>query len=82
MPPKTFLFNGQQVPGQPIEVESSNEPWAQYTLADGSVLRAKLVLLEVIRLEAHMDNGDPVYQMQFQQIVGVNASEALKKKPQ
>jgi hypothetical protein len=80
-PKKTFLLGDKQVLGESIEVESSSEPWAQYTLADGTTVKAKMVLLEAVRLEAHNDlNGDPIYQFQFQQIIGTVSPESLKRK--
>ena len=82
MPPKqTYNFNGQQVTGEPVTAETSNEPWGQYTLSDGTTVKVKLVLLEAVRLDAYNDQtNDPVYQLQFQQIIGVFAPEKLKRK--
>jgi len=81
MPPKkTYPFNGQQITGETVEVETSSEPWAQYKLADGTTVKAKLVMLEAVRLDTHSDSNDPVYQFQFQQIIGVVADESLKRK--
>ena len=80
-PKKTYPFNGKQVTGESVNVEASSEPWAQYTLADGTTIKAKLVLLEVIRLDAFNDvTNDPIYQFQFQQIVGAVAPDSLKRK--
>ena len=79
---KSFLFNGKQVTGESIAAESANEPWAQFTLADGTAVKARLVLLDAVRLDAYTDTGDPVYQFQFQQIIGVMPAEKLKRKVQ
>jgi hypothetical protein len=83
-PKKTYPYNGKMVPGDAITVESANEPWAQFSLEDGTQVKAKLVLLDVVRLEGEYNDasGDPVYLMQFQQIIGVVAPEALKRKVQ
>jgi hypothetical protein len=82
MPPKkTYPFNGQQVTGENVDIETSNEPWAQYQLADGTTVKVKIVMLEAVRLDSYNDmTNDPVYQFQFQQIIGVVAPEALKRK--
>lgn len=80
---KTYMYNGQPVDGQPINVESANEPWAQYTLEDGTTVKVKIVLLEVVRLKAHNEvTGDPIYQFQFQQIIGTVSPDSMKRKPQ
>ena len=83
MPPKkTYPFNGQQVTGEEVEVEKSTEPWAQYQLSDGTMVKVKIVMLDAVRLDAYNDTNDPVYQFQFQQIIGVVPNEALKRKVQ
>lgn len=80
---KTYPFNGKQVNGQPVDVETSNEPWAQYTLSDGTTVKAKMVMLEAVRLDAYNEiNGEPFYQFQFQQIIGVVPPDTLKRKVQ
>lgn len=80
-PKKTYPVNGKQVTGQPVEIETSSEPWAQYTLADGTTVKVKLVMLEAVRLDAQNEaTGEPLYQFQFQQIIGVVPPESLKRK--
>ncbi len=79
-PKKMYPFNGEQVAGEHIDVSSTSEPWAQYELADGTTVKVKMVMLEAIRLDAYNDNNDPVYQFQFQQIIGVVPPDALKRK--
>jgi hypothetical protein len=78
---KTYNVNGKQISGQTVDVETSNEPWTQYTLADGTTVKVKLIMLDAIRLDTHDENtGEPQYQFQFQQIIGVVAPENLKRK--
>jgi hypothetical protein len=79
---KLFPFQDKMVKGESIEVEANSEPFSQYTLADGSTVKVKLVLLDAIRLDAFNDQGDPVYQFQFQQIIGVMVPQHLKRKVQ
>jgi hypothetical protein len=81
-PKKTYPYLGRQVPGQPVEFEPTSEPWSQYKLADGTELKVKMVLLNVARLDEFNEQGEPVYQFQFQQILGVVAPEELKRKAQ
>ncbi len=78
---QTYILNNSPVTGEPVTVESTSEPWAEYTLADGSKVKAKLVLVEAIRLDAtNPDSGDPLYQFQFQNIVGVSPHPDLRKR--
>lgn len=83
MPPKnTYMFEGKPITGEPVGVETSSEPWAQYSLEDGTKVKAKIVLLDAVRLDKHNDQGEPIYQFQFQQILGIVAPDQLKRKPQ
>jgi len=81
-PKNMYPYMGRQVPGQIIDFDPAPEPWGIYKLADGSEIRAKLVLLGVVRLDEFNEQGDPIYQFQFQQIIGVNVPDALKRKAQ
>ncbi|SRR5260370_13666787 len=81
-PKKTYPYLGRQVPGQDIEFSPTSEPFSQYTLADGTLVKVKMVLLNAARLDEFSEQGEPVYQFQFQQILGIVAPDALKRKAQ
>ena len=81
-PEKTVEFQGRQVKGRSVDFESTGENWNQYKLEDGSVLKIKTVLMEVMRLDHYSDNGDPTYQFVAQQIVAVQVADNLKRKAQ
>jgi len=81
-PKNMYPYLGRQVPGQTVEFDSTAEPWSQYKLADGTEVKVKSILLNAARLEEFNEQGDPVYQFQFQQIIGVVAPDALKRKAQ
>lgn len=83
LPPKNrYPYLGKMYPGDTVAFESTTEPFSQYTLEDGTTVKAKLILLDAVRLETYDENGNPVYQFQFQQILGVIPSDSLKKKTQ
>lgn len=70
---KTVEFKGRKVEAQLLEFETKAEPWNQYVLEDGTTLRMKIVLLEVVRLVGEKDEkGQPVYQFVAQQIIGAS----------
>jgi len=73
---------GKVYPGDTVAFESNSEPFSQYTLADGTTLKAKMILVDAVRLETHDEQGNPVYQFQFQQILGIVAPDSLKRKAQ
>ena len=70
------LVNGMEVP-----VEESTERWSEYKLEDGSVIRLKQVLMEIIRTEGYDPEGNPMYVVKAQPIVSVvEVPDRLKRK--
>jgi hypothetical protein len=64
-----------------IDFEVEKESFSTYILHDGTSLKIKPVLVEVFRIEGVWQaNGDPVYGVQAQQILAVNAPDSLRKK--
>lgn len=61
-----------QEAGTLIEVTDSKEPWSEYTLEDGTKIRLKQTLVNVIRLDNRKNqNGEPVYSIQSQPAMSV-----------
>jgi hypothetical protein len=74
-------------PGQPlkdavsVDVLESKEPWTEVHLDDGTVLRMKMVVAEVWRIEnEHDQEGNPIYSIKAQAMMNTNAPDELKKK--
>ncbi len=78
---KQYNFNGQQVWGEEIEFETEREGWNVYILHDGTKLKMKSIVSQVVRLEMHNPtNGDPLYLVQASNVVNTDSPENLKKK--
>jgi hypothetical protein len=61
--------------------QTGGEHWNEYLLDDGTVLRMKLVVTEVVRLEGMYDlKGDPSYAVQSTNVTAVSAPDELRKK--
>jgi hypothetical protein len=75
-------LGGQEVMAEPIEFESDGtEKWNSYVLHDGTELKVKAVLAEVLRIDgAYAPNGDPVYTINASIVVSSNSPEGLKRK--
>jgi hypothetical protein len=57
------------------------EEWNQYMLEDGSVLRARLIVSEVLRLvDVYNAEGDPVYIIKSTNFVNSDVPANLRKK--
>jgi hypothetical protein len=82
-PPGFNLFLGYDPKGkmEPVDVAVSKEGWSEYSLADGSQIRAKALLIDVKHaVGQHNVDGEPIYVMNFTVITQVKAPETLKKK--
>jgi len=74
-------FMGQMRDATIVDFEVEKENFSTYILHDGTSLKVKPVLVEVFRIEGvYQPNGDPVYGVQAQQILAINAPESLRRK--
>ena len=74
-------FQGRDVEATPIEVNQSTELWNTYMLDDGSMLRLKVIVTNVNRIDNMYDaEGSPVYAIKSTNIAKVDAPDILKKK--
>lgn len=75
------LPDGRQAQAVEVDVETANERWSEYTLADGTVVRAKINLISVMRVEHEYDpQGVPIYQVNAAPTLGfVTVPDHLKQ---
>jgi hypothetical protein len=77
---RKVIFQGQSVDADIIEFEPDREQWSSYILHDGTAIKIKAVVAEVLRLSGvFAPNGDPIYMVQAQQILHVSAPDTLRK---
>jgi len=63
-----------------VDVVSSRETYNVYTLEDGSRLKLKAVMIEVLRVEGDYDDeGNPLYVAKSRNILAVDAPDRLKR---
>jgi hypothetical protein len=63
-------YQGRQVDGESVDFMTRKEDFNEYQLADGKVLRIKMVVTRIIRLVGEKaPDGNPVYLIQSQNIV-------------
>jgi hypothetical protein len=81
MAKRKIKLGNSEVTAEEIEFEPEKESWNVYALHDGTTLKLRTVLAEVLRVEGqYAPNGDPVYVVNASTIVNTNAPEQLKKK--
>jgi hypothetical protein len=74
------LPDGRRKEAVEVEVESANERWSEFKLADGATLRAKISLVNITRVTDEWDpvTGQPVYQINASpQFALIDIPEAL-----
>jgi hypothetical protein len=58
------------VVGEPVDFLTRKEDFNEYQLTDGKILRIKMVVTRIIRLEEEKaPDGNPVYLIQSQNVV-------------
>jgi hypothetical protein len=54
-----------------MNIEAQNELWSEYTLEDGTIVRIKQAVVQVVRFESQIPNEPPQYAVQAQPIVTI-----------
>lgn len=63
-------YQGRQVEGKSIDFLTRKEDFNEYQLTDGKILRIKMVVTRIIKLEEEKTpDGKPVYLIQSQNVV-------------
>ncbi len=66
-----------------VEFEAEKEGWNTYILHDGTTLKLRTLLAEVLKVEGeYAPDGNPVYFVNASTVLNTNAPENLRRKPQ
>ena len=78
---RTVDFQGRKVQGTEVGFDTIREEWNEYALRDGTSIKVKTVLTNVVRLNGEHDpQGDPVYVIRSNnQVVCVEIPNHLRK---
>jgi len=69
----------RQVEGQTVRFEPKSEPWCEYKCADGTTIRLKVVVSEIVRLDdVFNEDREPVYVVRSANTVSCDVPEGLK----
>jgi hypothetical protein len=76
----TINYKGRQVDAVSIRYKSIREDWNEYDLEDGSTIRMKAIVSDVLSVPDEYDNeGNPVYVVKSTNMVVVSAPDHLKR---
>jgi hypothetical protein len=75
-------LGGKEFNAETVEFETEREGWNNYILHDGTELKLKSVVSEIVRVDgAYSPNGDPLYLVTASNIVVTNVPDNLKRPP-
>lgn len=77
----TQALKDRVMPAAPkfLEFVADKEPWAQYTLENGTVVRIRVMLVKVINEGKFNPDGSPQYQVQCQQVMDITWPEDIQR---
>jgi hypothetical protein len=82
--PQTMTFQltyNPKGPKESLDIVSSKDGWSEFTLADGTVIRAKAALLDVKKMtDQYNADGEPIYELQLAMVNQARVPDSLKKK--
>lgn len=77
---RKIQFQGNEVWGEEVDFETEREGWNEYVLHDGTRLKMKSVVSDVLRLEMFQPDGSPVYFINSTNVVTAIVPDSLKRK--
>ena len=80
---RKIRFGDRQVDATEMGFQTGGEHWNEYLVQDGSVIRLKPVVTEILRIDGEYDpEGNPVYVVKSASVVPVLASDKARKPPE
>jgi hypothetical protein len=75
-------YKGQEVDATEVDFQIRKEDWNEYQLMDGSSVKIKMVVSDILKVPDEYDNeGNPVYVVKSKNVLAVRSPDNLKKKP-
>ena len=75
-----IIYGGKEVDGEDMSFSLVREDWNTYQLHDGTELRMRLVVSEVVRISGEFDReGNPVYVVKSGNMLVVKSPDNLKR---
>lgn len=77
---KVPLPDGRVVEGTVMSFQTGGEHWNEYLVDDGTIVRVKLVVTDIIRLDGEYNaQGDPIYTVESTNVSAISAPEELRQ---
>jgi len=72
-------YGPEMVDGEEVDFEPLAERWNEYRLSDGTLVKMKLVVSKVVRLEKWNEQGEPIYLVQSTNVLATTVPPELMK---
>ena len=73
-------YQGSTVDGIEMDFKTLREEWNEYEISDGSTVRLKVIVTNIVRLKDKFDPvGNPIYLVRSSNVLSISASEKAKK---
>jgi len=66
IPDKEGKMETKMQTGELVNIIEQNEPWSEYKLEDGTLIKTKQTVLQIVKMEELDPIGNPVYSIQTQ----------------
>lgn len=74
------MYKGREVEAIDVSFKIIREDWNEYQLADGTELRIRLIISDVVMIPGEYDKeGNPVYQVKSANMIALKSPDHLKK---
>ncbi len=76
---KKVRFGQEIVDGEEVEFEPLAERWNEYRLSDGTLLKMKMAITKIFRLDKYNDVGEPIYLVSSNTLLSASVRPELMK---
>jgi hypothetical protein len=74
-----IMFGGREVEATQLDYTTTKEEWNEYQASDGTILKVKIVLTNVFRLDEYDNDLNPIYVVKSSNVLSLSVPEHLKK---
>ena len=74
-----ITVGGNQVEGRRVAFEAVEEPWTKCKLPDGTIIRLKLVVADIVRVDEDLPGGEPHYVVKSSNILAVDEPDSSEE---
>ncbi len=76
---KRVRFGQEMIDGEEVEFEPLAERWNEYRLSDGTLLKMKMAITKIFRLDKYNDVGEPIYLVSSNTLLSASVRPELMK---